>query len=71
MISKKVKLFPAQKYNQYMGDYNKSSMRDEPDHFIVHVGTNDLNSEVPSNSVAESILDLTMPLKTKTNDICF
>ena len=65
------KLFSAQKYNQYMRDYNKSSMRDEPDHFIVHVGTNDLNSEVPSNSVAESILDLAMSLKTKTNDICF
>ena len=46
-------------------------MRDEPDHFIVHVGTNDLNSEVPSKSVAESILDLAMSLKTKTNDICF
>ena len=65
------KLFSAQKYNQYMRDYNKSSMRDEPDHFIVHVGTNDLNSEVSSNSVAESILDLAMSLKTKTNDICF
>ena len=65
------KLFSAQKYNQYMRDYNKLSMRDEPDHFIVHVGTNDLNSEVPSNSVAESILDLAMSLKTKTNDICF
>ena len=65
------KLFSARKYNQYIRDYNKSSMRDEPDHFIVHVGTNDLNSEVPSNSVAESILDLAMSLKTKTNDICF
>ena len=44
-------------------------MIDEPDHFIVHVGTNDLNSEVSSKSIAESIVDLAMSLKTVSNDV--
>ena len=52
-----------------MDDCKKSSIRDEPDHFIVHVRTNDLNSEVSSNSIAESIVDLAMSLKTESNDV--
>ena len=52
-----------------MDDCKKPSIRDEPDHFIVHVGTNDLNSEVSSNSIAELIVDLTMSLKTESNDV--
>ena len=51
-----------------MDDCKKPSIRDEPDHFIVHVGTNDLNSEVSSNSIAESIVDLAVSLKTESND---
>ena len=52
-----------------MDDYKKPSIRDEPDHFIVHVGTDDLNSEVSSKSIAESIVDLAMSLKTESNDV--
>ena len=52
-----------------MDDYKKLSIRDEPDHFIVHVGTNDLNSEVSSKSIAESIVYLTMTLKTESNNV--
>ena len=52
-----------------MDDCKKPSIRDEPDHFIVHVGTNDLNSEVSSNSIAESIVDLAVSLKTESNDV--
>ena len=52
-----------------MEDYNKPSIRDEPDHFIVHIGINDLNSEVSSKSIAESIADLAMFLKTESNDV--
>ena len=62
------KVFPAQKV-QCMDDYKKPSIKDEPDHFIIHVGTNDLNSEVPSKSIAESIVDLAMSLKTESNDV--
>ena len=42
---------------QCMSDYKKPLMRDKPDDSIVHVGTNDINSEVLSKSVAESIVD--------------
>ena len=51
-----------------MGDYNKPSMRDEPDYFIVHVGTNDLNSEGSSES-AKLIVDLAVSLKSESNDV--
>ena len=60
--------FPGAKV-QCMDDYKKLSIRDEPDHFIVHVGTNNLNSEVSSKSIAESIVYLTMTLKTESNNV--
>ena len=60
--------FPGAKV-QCMDDCKKLSIRDEPDHFIVHVGTNDLNSEVSSKSIAESIVYLTMTLKTESNNV--
>ena len=63
-----VRSFPGAKV-QCMEDYKKPSIRDEPDHFIVHVGTNDLNSEVSSKSIVESIVDLAMSLKTESNDV--
>ena len=52
-----------------MSDYKKPLMRDEPDHFIVYVGTNDINSEVLSKSIAESIVDLAVSLKAEWNDV--
>ena len=52
-----------------MEDYKKLSIRDEPGYFIVHVGTNDLNSEVSLKSIAESIVDLAMCLKTESKDV--
>ena len=36
-----VRSFPDAKV-QHMRDYKKPSMRDEPDNFITHFGTNDL-----------------------------
>ena len=62
-----VQSFPGAKV-QCMGDYKKPWIRDEPDNFIVHDETNDLNSKVSSKSVAESITDLAMSLKTESND---
>ena len=46
-----------------MEDYKKPSIRDEPEHFTVQIGTNDLNSEVSSQTIAESIVDLSNPWK--------
>ena len=34
---------------QCMADYMKPSIRAKPNHFILHVGTNDLNSNRPPN----------------------
>ena len=50
-----------------MDDYKKPSIRDKPDHFIINLGTNDLNSKLSSKSIPESIEDLAMSLKT--NDV--
>ena len=63
-----VRSFPSAKV-QCMDDYQKPSIRDKPDHFIIQIGTNDLNSKVSSKSNAESIVDLAMSLKTKSNDV--
>ena len=41
-----------------MEDYMKPSLRNPPDHFILHVGTNDLSSEKCSMEIAESIINL-------------
>ena len=63
-----VRSFPGAKV-QRMDDYKKPSIRDKPDHSIIHVGTNDLNSEASPKSIAESIVDLAMSLKTESNDV--
>ena len=63
-----VRSLPSAKV-QCMDDYKKPSIRDKPGHFIIHVGTNDLNSEVSPKSIAETIVDLAMSLKTESNDI--
>ena len=52
-----------------MDDYKKPSVRDKPDHFIIHVGTNDLNSEMSPKQIAESIVDLAMSLRTESNNV--
>ena len=62
-----VRSFPNAKV-QCMDDYKKPSIGDKPDHFMVHVGINDLNSEVSSKSIAELIVDLATSLKTETNN---
>ena len=38
-----------------MIDYSKPSVRHDPDHFILHIGTNDLKSEKSLDFIAESI----------------
>ena len=53
---------------QCMSYYKKPLMRGTLDHSIVHVGTNDINSEVLSKSVAESIVDA-VSLKAEWNNV--
>ena len=52
-----------------MEDYMKPSLRNLPDHFILHVGTNDLCSEDCSMEIAESIINLACRLKNEIHDV--
>ena len=45
-----------------MKDYMKPLSRENPDHFILHVGTNDLNTEIFPELMAKSIADLAKTL---------
>ena len=54
-----------------MEDYMKSSLRNSPDHFILHVGTNDLSSEKCSMEIAKSIINLACLLKNEIPDVSF
>ena len=52
-----------------MKDYIKPLMRKKLDHTILHVGTNDLNSNRPSDLIAKSIADLTITLKNNSQNV--
>ena len=46
-----------------MKDYMKPSLRRNPDHFILHVDTNDLSTERSPELIAKPIVDLATMLK--------
>ena len=51
-------------------DHVKPTLRDdEPDHIILHTGTNDLRSEKTSSTIAKSIVDLAMSLKSSGSSV--
>ena len=52
-----------------MEDYMKRSLRNPPDHFILHIGTNDLSSEKCYMKIAESIINLACRLKNEIHDV--
>ena len=52
-----------------MKDYMKPSLRENPDHFILNVGTNDLNTERSPELIAKSIVDLATTLKRNSRDV--
>ena len=52
-----------------MKDHMKPSMREKPGHTILHVGTNDLNSDRPSNLIGKSIVDLAITLKNNSQNV--
>ena len=53
----------------YVKDYMKPYLRNPPDHFILHAGTNDLSSEKFSMEIAESITNLACRLKNEIHDV--
>ena len=51
-------------------DHVKPIVRDfDPDHIILHCGTNDLNSDRTSSQIAREIIDLAISLKSDKNKI--
>ena len=50
-------------------DYLKASWRENPDHFILYVGTNDLDSDRSPDLVAKSIVDDASSLKADKQDV--
>ena len=63
-----VRYLPGAK-TRCMKDYLKPSLRENPDHFILHVETNDLNSEQSPELNAKSIADLSASLKNENLDV--
>ena len=52
-----------------MEDYMKPSVRKSPDHFILHVGTNDLSANKSPLETANEIINLACKLKTESHDV--
>ena len=52
-----------------MKDYMKPSLRRNPDHFILHVDTNDLSTERSPELIAKPIVDLATMLKDNSRDV--
>ena len=46
----------------------KPSVRENPDHFILHIRTNDLNSDKSPERIAKSVADVGSSLKNKSPD---
>ena len=59
--------FPGAK-TRCMKDYLKPSLLENLDHFVLHVGTNYLNSERSSEPITKLIADLAASLKHENHD---
>ena len=52
-----------------MKDYIKPSQRENSDHYILHVGTNDLCLDRSPELIAKPIIDLALTLKNESHDV--
>ena len=52
-----------------MKDHIKPSLRENPDHVILHVGTNDLDSDRPPDLIAKSVVDVACSMKNGEHDV--
>ena len=50
-------------------DHTKPSLRENPYHFVLHIGTNDLNSDRSPELIAKSITDVGSSLKNDSHDV--
>ena len=49
--------------------YLKPSLRQNPSHFILHVGSNDLTSEKSSKAIAKEIMNIAVSIKSEAHDV--
>ena len=52
-----------------MKDHIKPSLREKPDHIVLHMGTNDLVSDRPPGLIAKSIVDVASNMKNENHDV--
>ena len=52
-----------------MKDHMKPLIREKPDHTTLHVGTNDLNSDRPSDLLSKSIADLAITFRNNLQNV--
>ena len=52
-----------------INDYIKQPVRNSSDHFILHVGTNDMSSDKSPEEIARSIIDLATSAKNEKHDV--
>ena len=52
-----------------MKDYLKSSLRKDPNHIILHVGTNNLVLDRTSQDIATSIVNLACSMESESCDV--
>ena len=60
-----VKDFPGARVRS-MQDYTRPTIRENSDHIILHVGANDLTTNIPTEKVTESIINLASSLKSNS-----
>ena len=49
-----------------MQGYIRPTIRENPDHIILHIGTNDLTTNILTKKVAKQIIDLASSLKSNS-----
>ena len=52
-----------------MKDQIKPSVKEKPDHIVLHLGTNDLVSDRPPDLIAKSIVDVAPSMKNENPDV--
>ena len=52
-----------------MKDHVKQTLKEKPDHNVLHVGTNDLVSDRPPDLIAKSIADVASSMKNENHDV--
>ena len=54
---------------KFVKEYIKSSQRENSDHYILHVGTNNLCLDRSPELIAISIIDLALALESESHDV--